>query len=75
MYMSGLLDGVWAQLIERFEETLLSLNRHEQHSTSLEVGRISPQLAQVEGKNLLVVIQNMMLPCARVFWSLKLEAS
>ena len=59
MYMSGFLDGVWAQLIERFEETLLSLNpsRHEQHSTSLEVGRISPQLAQVEGKIFLLLFK------------------
>ena len=49
----------------------------KQHGTSLEGGRMSLQLAHLEGKKLLVVIQNTLLSCTRVVGIeaiLKLEA-
>ena len=49
----------------------------KQHGTSLEGGRMLLQLAHLEGKKLLVVIQNTLLSCTRVVGIeavLKLEA-
>ena len=54
---------------EKLEDSLRT--RATQHvSSSLEGGRISPQLAHLEGKNLLVVIQKR---CCLALEMLRLE--
>ena len=48
---------------------------HEQHSTSLEGRRVSPQLAHLEGKSFLVVsvVSEHVVSLRSNCWSLKLE--
>ena len=57
--------------------TFVESDMSKQHGTSLEGGRMLLQLTHLEGKKLLVVIQNTLLSCTRVVGIeavLKLEA-
>ena len=60
-----------------FEESLLVDSDKNSSIMSLESGRISAQLAHLEGKRLLVDIQSTLLPCARDVeaWGLKIVAN
>ena len=71
----GFLECVWAQL-EALKDLKLEESLHSLTSTVclLRVGAYHPQLAHLEGKRLLADNQNTLLLCARVCWSLKLEA-
>ena len=64
-HTSGFLEGVWVQL-EAWKRI-----GHEQHSMSLEGGRISPQLARLEH---VVALRSPLALLGLEAWALKLEA-
>ena len=65
------LESVWTHMegLKQLEESWI------RRSMSFEGGRLSPHIADLEGKRLLDDIQNTSLPCARDLeaWSLRFE--